>query len=161
MDKEQRYQLFIKFDTATRIPMLVLALAMVPLLLGPALVQLPPGMEEAFLQLDLFIWAAFAFELAVKTYLAPSRMAYLRQNWVDVLIVVLPMLRPLRVLRFVRLAVFMARATLALRQILVHHGLAYSLTVGMVVIVFCAALVSIVERVPESNIQSFPEAVWW
>lgn len=44
----------------------------------------------------------FAIELAVKTYLAPKRMRYLRNNWFDVVFVAVPFLRPLRIVRSVR-----------------------------------------------------------
>lgn len=48
------------------------------------------------------ILAAFAAELAVKLVVADRKIAFLRTHWLDVLIVVLPFLRPLRFLRFAR-----------------------------------------------------------
>ena len=40
------------------------------------------------------VWAIFAFELGVMTYLAPNRWRYLREHWIDVLTVLVPFLGP-------------------------------------------------------------------
>src|SRR5262245_32579251 len=82
--------------------MLVLAFLMVPLLLAPELFALSPEMRETFFVLDAFIWPAFALELVIKTYLSEKRKDYLLRHWYDVLIVVVPFLRPLRIVRSVR-----------------------------------------------------------
>ena len=114
---------------------------MLPLLLAPLLLDLSGQAEDAFLVADWTIWAIFALELGVKTYRAPARAAYLRRHWFDVLIVVLPFLRPLRIvrsaravrgLRAVRLAPFLARTVHSTRAILAEHGLQYVLLVGVV-----------------------------
>lgn len=49
------------------------------------------------------MWAAFAVEYAVKLWLAPDRWRFLKANIPDLVIVVGPMLRPLRLLRATRL----------------------------------------------------------
>ncbi|MEJ7732276.1 MAG: hypothetical protein WKG00_24100 [Polyangiaceae bacterium] len=43
------------------------------------------------------IWTAFVTELLVKLAIADSRWQYLKKNWLDLVIVVVPLLRPLRV----------------------------------------------------------------
>jgi hypothetical protein len=45
----------------------------------------------------VIVWAAFAVELLVKVAIAESRWQYLKKNWLDLVIVVVPLLRPLRV----------------------------------------------------------------
>jgi hypothetical protein len=45
------------------------------------------------------VWLAFVLELVVKTTLAESRFEYLRTNWLDLLIIALPMLRSVRAAR--------------------------------------------------------------
>lgn len=47
-----------RFEQYTAVPMLVLALAFLPLLVIPFLVDLSAGWEVTFLALDWFIWAA-------------------------------------------------------------------------------------------------------
>lgn len=89
----------------------------------------------------------------------------MRRNVIDLLVVVLPFLRPLRFLRFgraVRLAVVLARTGKAARVVLTRHKLQYVLLVALVVVIGAAALVVQLERgAPERNIDSFAEALWW
>ncbi len=102
MDVRRREEALGRFERAVELPLLLLALAMVPLLLVPLLFDLSPGMESLIVALDWFIWAAFAFEFTVRLVLTPRRMRFLRRAWPDLLIVVLPFLRPLRVVRSAR-----------------------------------------------------------
>ncbi len=42
------------------------------------------------------IWIAFTLEFVIKIAIAESRLEYLRRNWLDLIIIVIPILRPLR-----------------------------------------------------------------
>jgi hypothetical protein len=53
--------------------------------------------------IDYLAWAAFSAEYVIKLYLAPDRWRFVKANIPDLVIVVVPMLRPLRVLRGARL----------------------------------------------------------
>jgi voltage-gated potassium channel len=151
--------------------MLVLAIAFIPLLLIPFFVELSPAWERTFLALDWFIWGAFAIEYVIRLYLAPRKLQFVRRNVVDLIVVVIPFLRPLRFLRIgraatsmraVRLAVMLARSERAAKIVLTRHKLHYLILVAMVVVVGAAALVAELERgAPDGNIESFPEALWW
>ena len=88
-----------RFERATELLLLVLALVMVPLLVLPLLVQLPLRLERSLVVVDWFIWAAFAFEYVVRLVLSPRRWLFVRRQWPDLLIILLPFLRPLRVAR--------------------------------------------------------------
>jgi voltage-gated potassium channel len=46
---------------------------------------------------DWFIWAAFALEYMIRLALTEQRAQFIRQQRADLLIIVLPFLRPLRV----------------------------------------------------------------
>ena len=93
MDKERRSQLLEKFERVTELPLLVLAAAMIPLLVVPLVVDLSATAGAAFFSADWTIWAVFALELSVRTYLSERRVNYLVAHWYDVLIVALPFLR--------------------------------------------------------------------
>lgn len=151
-----------RFEQYTAVPMLVLAVAFIPLLLIPLFVTLSPGWDQTFLVLDWFIWAAFAVEYVIRLYLAPRKLQFVRRNVVDLVVVALPLLRPLRFLRIVRLAVVLARAERAAKTVLTQHKLHYLLLIALVVVVGAAALVAELERgAPDGNIESFAEALWW
>ncbi len=91
--------------------------------------------------------------------LAPHRWRWFYTHLFDLAIVVLPMLRPLRLLRLVTiLAILQRSAGTAFRgRVLVYVAGAGSL------LVFTAALAALdAERgVPHAHIETFPQAVWW
>jgi hypothetical protein len=49
-----------------------------------------------------FIWLAFFFEFVIKIAFAPSRAQYALKNWIDIVIILLPMLRVFRGMRALR-----------------------------------------------------------
>ena len=166
MRRERRARAFEAVDRATELPLLALALAMVPLLVAPFVLDLSDRAETVALGLDWIIWALFAVELMVKTYLAPSRRSYLTSHWFDVVIVVVPFLRPLRVarsaralrlLRGARLLSVLARLGGTTRAILTTHGLQYVL----LLVLGAALLVALLERNADGSISDVGSALWW
>jgi len=174
MSKIEREELLAKLERWTELPLLILALALIPLLVLPFVLDMPGEIEQAFLALDWFIWAVFALDLGGKTYLATSRLRYLRQHWFDVVIVAVPMLRPLRALRaaralrgarafrlisLVRAAAAATRSFTSLRNLL---GMRPVLGVALAVILTSAGAMTLVERGADgSTIHSFGDALWW
>jgi voltage-gated potassium channel len=152
-------------------PMMVLALAMIPLIVVPLVVDLPPSLDRAFVAVDYLVWAAFAVEYTVKLYLAPDRWRFFKRNIPDLIIVAVPMLRPLRVLRSVRLlrllrlarlVAFATKGVSEARSILRRRGLSWVLLIVLVLNLVAAALVMTFERdMPNGNISSYPDALWW
>lgn len=171
MDTELRQQRFIAFERTVELPMLVLALAMLPLLLIPEFFDLSPAMKEGLLVGEWFIWSAFALELGVKTYLSTSRKKYLIDHWFDVVIVVVPFLRPLRIVRSLRvlrasramrLLSYGVRLTHEARAMVLSHGLHYAVIIGAGVFFALAGLALLFERdAADANIHTYGDAVWW
>src|SRR4026207_1731213 len=91
------------FERHTAWPMLVLSLAIIPLLVIPLAADLSPSSERTLFALDWFLWAAFALEYGIRLYLAPSKGQFMRANVIDLVVVVVPFLRPLRVMRSARM----------------------------------------------------------
>jgi hypothetical protein len=129
--------------------MMVLALAMIPLIIVPLVIDLAPSTERALLAIDYLLWAAFAVEYVVKLCLAPNRWRFVNANIPDLVIVVVPMLRPLRVLRSVRLVRLLRLARLVAfaveglgetRGILRRRGLSWVLLIALGVNLIAAAL---------------------
>lgn len=167
---QRRQEALDRFERAMEMPLLVLALAMVPLLVAPLLLDLAAPVEQAIIAADWFIWAVFAFEYVVRLVLSPTRWRFIRREWPDLLIVVLPFLRPLRVirsaralriLRLARLVAFGTDAVHGAQRLLVRHRLHYLLLVTLIVVVGAAALVFVVEEGNGGTIQSFGDALWW
>lgn len=129
------------FDRYTRVtdgPLTILALLMIPLLLGPFLFEVPSNLRGIFDVGDWVIWAVFAVDYAIRLYLAPRRWRFVSRNIPDLIIVLIPFLRPLRVirsarllrlLRLARLAAFASRGLTHLGAILRTRGLGYVLLI--------------------------------
>jgi voltage-gated potassium channel len=159
-----------RFERASELPLLILALAMIPLLLAPAVVDLGDAAKATVLAIDWLIWAAFALEYVIRLALTDQRARFVRQQWPDLLIIVLPFLRPLRVmrsaraLRFLRLARLTAILTVVTREgrrLLTRHKLHYALLATGVMVVGCALLVHAVEEGHGGSIDSVGDALWW
>lgn len=143
---------------------------MVPLLVLPLIVKLPGPIEATFVAADWFIWAAFAFEYLVRLVLTDRRWRFFRREWPDLLIVALPLLRPLRIvrsaralrlLRLGRLASVLGEVGQEGRRLLKRHRLHYAVLVTAIVVVGAAALTLAVEEAGEGTIDSFGDALWW
>lgn len=167
---ERRAARLDRVEHYTEIPLLLLALLMIPLLIAPVVLDLPARIERILLTLDWIIWGIFAAELLVRLYLAPARLAYLVSHWFDVLIVLLPLLRPLRVfqsarmlqlLRAGRVLAYLLRGSHTTRALFARQGVQGSLLFGLAALIVSAIGVALVERGAGGPIDGFDTAVWW
>ncbi|NQW22674.1 MAG: ion transporter [SAR202 cluster bacterium] len=156
LDQAQREEVLQRLERLTELPLLVLAFVMIPLLVGPFVWDLSAREEAAFAAVDIFIWAVFAVDLGLKVAIAPHSKEYLRRHWLEVLIVVVPFFRPLRLLR---LLLFGSRFFVGFRQaVRVDFLVVYA--VGMVMISSTVVL-TIEQDQPGATITTFPNALWW
>ena len=89
-------------DHVFHIPMLVLAFLILPLLALELFGDLSP-IGEVLVEVGFWvIWLAFLAEFSIKISIVESKWQYVRRNWLDVMVILLPLLRPLRVLRITR-----------------------------------------------------------
>ena len=149
-----------RWQRATEVPLMVAAVAF---LAAYAVPILDPGSPAWVVELCEWVtwvtWALFVLDYAARLVLAEDRRRYVLHHWVDILVIALPLLRPLRLLRLVALlAVLNRRAGLRLRG-----RLAVYVAGGASLLAFCSALAVLdVERdSPEANITSFGDAMWW
>jgi voltage-gated potassium channel Kch len=101
----------------------------------------------------------FVVDIVVRLALADERLRYLIRHWYDVLMIALPLLRPLRLLRLIPLlSVLNRRAKIRLRG-----RIAIYLASGASLLAFCAAIAVLdAERSsPDANIIDFGDAIWW
>jgi voltage-gated potassium channel len=151
-----REALLARIERYSELPLLALAFLMIPLLVGPFLWDLSPSEETTFLALDSFIWAVYAVDLAVKVAVATDRVGYLKRHWLEVLVVVVPFFRPLRLLR---LMLFGSRAFVGARR-LVHVDFLLVYGIGLVMIA-STVMVSVEAGHSTSSIRTFADALWW
>jgi voltage-gated potassium channel len=156
---------FEGFSQAVDGPMTVLAVLWLPVLVVPLVVHLSSGVSDAFNAIDYAVWALFVVEYVVKFGLAPSRWVFVRSNLLDLVVIVVPFLRPVRALRALRLLRAVAVAGEGLeraRRLLSEHGLQYVLLAALVIVFAGAAIELGFERnAPGSNIHTYGDALWW
>jgi voltage-gated potassium channel len=104
-------------------------------------------------------WGLFVVDLIVRLVLADQRLRYLVRHWYDVLVVVLPLLRPLWLLRLIPMLMVINRRA----QTRLHGRVAIYVAGGASLLAFCAALAVLdAERSnPDANITDFGDAIWW
>jgi len=92
-------------------PMLVIAMLILPILLVEyglhRIVEEQPWLRMVLHIATGFIWWAFTIEFIIMVSVADKKIAYIKKNWIDLAIILLPLisfLRSFRVLRIARLA---------------------------------------------------------
>lgn len=159
-----------RWESVTDKPLLVLAVATIPLLVVEATTAGAPAV--AAVVANWTIWGCFAVDLVVRTWQArPGWRRYLRTHPIDIAIVVvtvIPYLLPLRalrsayalrMLRVVRVAAYTARIwQTAMRQ---WHTPKALLIVMPVVVVTGATGVWFTESGTNSALGHYGDALWW
>jgi voltage-gated potassium channel len=156
--ERQRAELFDRVNRATEVPMLLFALIFAAILMLLTLGDLPSDVDQTLEAVTWLIWGIFAFELLVKTFLAPHRRRYLFTHWADVLTVILPALRPLRLLR---LLVAGARFWRDAEEVLKHRTFSLLAVTSLCAGIGAGVLVYMAERQGDGPIQTLPDALWW
>lgn len=154
----RRRELSDRIERASRLPMLILSVVFLAAMALPEIVALSPEAENGLEVAGWLIWAIYAFELGVMTYLAEHRRRYLVSHWVDVLTVALPFLRPLRLLR---VAILGVRVWSEARDLIRHRTLSVIAITSLVCMWAAATLVYMVERGGEGPIETYGDALWW
>ncbi|MCH7801570.1 MAG: potassium channel family protein [Chloroflexi bacterium] len=152
---ERRELVLARIEHLTELPLLLMSFVMVPLLVGPIFWDLSDARQQVFFGVEIFIWALFAADLALKIIVAPRRLRYLRRHWLEVLVVAVPWFRPLRI---IRVFLFGFRGAMSIRR-MVHVDFLLVFALGLVII--AATIVASVETSPDSQITSFEDALWW
>ena len=148
-----------RWTARSEAPMLGFALLFLVLLVVQALTPDRPRAATLVLRGgEVLVWAAFAVDYAVRFRLAPDRRHYVRHHLVDLLALVAPFLRPLRLLTLV--GVFGTSARRAGDDI--RNGLAFIAGLAGLLVLSSAALMVEAEREAESaTITDYGEALWW
>ncbi len=97
--KRERNELLQRLEGWLETPMLVLAFAWLVLLV----VELIRGESLLFDILGTTIWVVFIVDFAVKFFLAPDKVEYLKGNWLTAISLPIPALRIFRMFRLLRL----------------------------------------------------------
>ena len=104
-------------------------------------------------------WATFVVDYGVRWSLSVERWRFVKSNLLDLLVVALPILRPLRLLRLVALLNILNRAAGGS-----FRGRVAVYVVGSSVLVLFVSALAVLNAErdqPGANIETFPDALWW
>ena len=170
--KKERYELLQHLEDSLETPMLVLALVWLALLV----VELIWGESLLFEIIGTIIWVIFILDFAVEFVLAPHKAAYLKNNWLTAISLLVPALRLFRVfkvfrllrlarvgrgLRLLRVVSSLNRGMRALGASLSRRGFGYVIALTVLVAFTGAAGMYAFENVAPGGIESYGEALWW
>ena len=115
------------------------------------------GQAPAFTNpVDYAVWAAFAADYAVRLHLADDRRQFIRTHPLDLLAVIVPTVRALRVV-----GVFLRIDVVATRSRSERLLISTALVALTVVLAGGSAVLRPEKRAPGGNIHNYSDAVWW
>ncbi|RPF32036.1 potassium channel family protein [Streptomyces sp. TLI_185] len=140
-----------------------LAVASLVFLASYAVRVLAPGLHDAWQDLCLALlfttWALFAVDYAVRWRLSGQRLRFVRTHLLDTLVLVLPQLRPLRIVKLYEAVQRRhGQPRLALHaRVIVYAGLSAAL------LGFSGALAVFQQErgAPHATMRTFGDALWW
>ena len=149
-----------RWERATEWPLMIAAVVFLAAYAIPILdPDLPAWLLDWCRWLSWITWGIFVVDIVVRLFLADERRRYLVTHWYDVLVLALPLLRPLRLLRLIPLLVVLNRGA----KIRLRGRVGIYVVGGASLLAFCAALAVLdAERSsPNANISDFGDAIWW
>lgn len=149
-----------RYEHKTSPFLLALALAFLLLYAIPVVWPDLPNAAQSIVEVCSYaIWVGFVVDLAARSWLSGRPLAYLVRHPIDLLLILLPMLRPLRVLR-----VFTAANYVIERggRFALGRTVASALAATALLMVIAALAELDAERyAPGSTIHTFGDALWW
>ncbi len=170
--ENERLELLQELNEWLEVPLIVLGFVWLGLLVW----ELGWGISPLLSSLGTLIWIIFIVDFAVKFTLAPRKLAYLRQNWLIALSLLVPALRITRIVavaRFLRTAraarglqLFRVisstnRGMRSLRAGMRRRGIGYLIGLTVLVTVAGAAGMYAFEREAPGGLDTFGRSLWW
>lgn len=171
---DERRQLLQRIEDGLETPLLILGVIWLGLL-GTELIW---NVQSFWMEVAVWtIWAVFALDFTIKLVLAPDKTAYLKNNWLNVISLVVPALRIFRFARVLRLF-RLARAArgfrlvrllgslnngmAALGAVMGRRGVGYVLALTLIVTFAGAAgMLAFENRASGGGMNGYGQAIWW
>lgn len=148
-----------KWERYTEWPLTAISLLFFAVYAWQILTQ-PSGAMNMFADWSMNVmWTLFALDYLIGLTLSSNTWEYFKSHLLDLAVVILPMIRPLRLLR-VLTALNALRRTggMALRGRIAVYVIG---SVTMIVLIGSLAVLDVERHVPGASIRSFGQAIWW
>jgi voltage-gated potassium channel len=117
------------------------------------------GVWSAAAEVVLWVtWALFAIDYVVRLTITENRRSWFFRHLLDLAIVVLPMLRPLRLMRFLTILAIIQRGA---GSMLRGRVVVYTVGATALVILIAGLAVLDAEQGQGGSIQNLGDAIWW
>ena len=170
-DEPKRWRTLTRLEEQLHTPMLVLSLVWLVIIV----LQLMGTANTVLAGVATVIWILFIIEFAVSFALAPSKVAYLKRNWLTAIALVIPALRlfravaalralsTLRGVQLVRIVGTANRGMNALRGTLKRRGFGY--VGGLTLLVMTLGAAGMLYFEPASQVRggfsNYWDSLWW
>ncbi|MCG7498214.1 potassium channel family protein [Vibrio sp. Of7-15] len=146
---------------------LILSFISIIIITGLLFAPLSSASRQLLISIDTFICLLFLLQLFIDLMRSSNKVAYFKQHWIDILASI-PIIEPLRYARIfhiLRLLRLIRSGTLLVQQIQHNRREATIASIFLLLILLLttgSGLMLIIEgNVPEANIQSAGDALWW
>lgn len=147
----------ISWERATEIPLLVAGFLFLFSYSWQVLAEPTPEVFMAWEVVAIVVWVLFGVDYVVRLILAKQKLRWFARNIVDFLVLVLPPLRPLRLVRLLFLVrVFRRNAPRFVR----NRILAFA-SIATVLLVYIASLAVLEAERGLGEINTFGDSLWW
>lgn len=156
----QRADRSADWERLTAAPLTVLSVVFLAVYAVPILrPDLGPVWRGACAVTSVVIWLLFWVDMLVRLKLATDRRQFLRGHLFDLVVLLLPVLRPLRAVRLIMVVLTISRRT----EVWARGRLAVyvAITTLLLVLVSALAVLDAERSGPDANITSFDDALWW
>lgn len=171
--EQEQSEILQQLEDWLEIPMLLLSFVWLALFV----LELIGGLSPLLDVLGITIWIIFLLDFALKLFLAPRKLVYIRQHWLTAFALMLPALRVLRVvnvmrafqtvravrgLRLLRVMTRTNRGMRALAASVNRRGFGYVVGLSAIVtLIGAAGMYAFESEAPESSLKDYGTALWW
>ena len=171
--RRERWRLLSLIMRYAEVPLFILSALWLALLV----VEIARGLGPVLSRASYVIWGIFVLQFLLELLIAPSRLVFLRKQWLTILSLLLPPLRLLRVarvarvlhgaraargLRLLRVVTTANRGMRALAASMSRRGAGYVAAITLVVLLAGAAgMLAFEQEISGTPITSYGTALWW
>jgi len=146
------------WERKSALPLAILAIAFLALWAVQVLAPVTDAEWDVLEGTILFIWVAFIGDFLVRLYYHSDRKSFLRNNVVEIIALVVPALRFLRMLRVLMAVGMLTRVVQSLQA---RVNLYIAIVLPMLVFAGALGVYEAERNVPNSNLRNFPDSIWW
>ena len=147
----------ISWERATEIPLLIAGFLFLFSYSWQVLADPSPEVYFAWEVVAIAVWVVFGIDYIVRLVLAKQRTRWFFRNIVDFIVLVMPALRPLRLVRLL----FLVRVFRRNAPRLVRNRILAFASISTVLLVYIASLAVLEAERDFGQISTFGDALWW